>query len=91
MRVAVLLVTVVALADDPHGPTRFREHVIEASIPGGYSVMVTDINHDRKPDLVGLSQKNASSGLLPTVTMSYSKSAANLFAIALSLSWPCRF
>ena len=60
MRVAFLLfLTVVVLADDPHGPTRFREHVIEASIPGGYSVMVADINNDGKPDVVGLSQRSA--------------------------------
>jgi len=60
MRVTfLLLLTVAVLADDPHGPTRFREHVIEASIPGGYSVMVADINRDGKPDVLGLSQRSA--------------------------------
>jgi len=50
--------TFLVLAEGSHGPTRFREHVIEKTIPGGYSVMVTDINHDGKPDVVGLTQRS---------------------------------
>jgi hypothetical protein len=34
---------------------RFREHVIEKSIPGGYRVIVTDLNRDGRPDVIGLS------------------------------------
>jgi hypothetical protein len=59
MRVVFLfLFTALVLADGPHGPTRFKEHVIESSIPGGYSVMVMDINNDGKPDVVGLTARS---------------------------------
>jgi hypothetical protein len=44
-------------ADRPTAPTRFRTHVIEAKIPGGYSVLVTDINKDNRPDVIGLTQR----------------------------------
>src|SRR5579883_193182 len=58
MRVSLLFLFAAAVcADGPHGPVRFQEHVIEPNIPGGYSVMVTDINHDGKPDVVGLTQR----------------------------------
>jgi hypothetical protein len=50
--------TMAVLADDPHKPVRFQEHVIEPSIRGGYSVLVTDINHDGKPDVIGLTQQS---------------------------------
>jgi hypothetical protein len=50
--------TMAVLADDPHRSVRFQEHVIEPSIRGGYSVMVADINHDGKPDVVGLTQQS---------------------------------
>lgn len=33
---------------------QFRVHTIEEKIPGGYSVMVADLNHDGKPDVVGV-------------------------------------
>jgi FG-GAP-like repeat len=46
-----------AAADKPSGPVEFRAHVIESKIPGGYSVIVTDINHDGRPDVVGLSSR----------------------------------
>src|ERR1041384_2629261 len=36
---------------------QFKEHVIEANIPGGYAVIVTDINHDGKPDVIGMTQQ----------------------------------
>ena len=51
---ALLFMTAVVLAEAPHGPVRFREHVIESKIAGGYSVMVADLNHDGRPDVVGL-------------------------------------
>ena len=48
----------MVLADGPHGPVRFQEHVIETNIPGGYSVMTVDINHDGKLDIVGLTSRS---------------------------------
>src|SRR6185437_2314593 len=53
----LLLVCTVLVADGLHSPVRFREHVIEPSIRGGYSVITTDINHDGKPDVIGLTQQ----------------------------------
>ena len=44
-------------ADPSSGPVRFRTHVIEAEIPGGYAVMVTDMNRDGKPDILGLTSR----------------------------------
>src|SRR5947207_570675 len=59
MRITVLLfLTAAVLADGPHRPARFREHVIEAKIPGGYALLVTDINHDGRPDVIGLTQRS---------------------------------
>src|ERR1700683_5240803 len=55
---AILFMTAVVLAEAPHGPVRFREHVIESKIAGGYSVMVADLNHDGRPDVVGLTQQS---------------------------------
>jgi len=53
----LLLVCGVLVADGLHSPVRFREHVIEPSIRGGYSVITADINHDGKPDVIGLTQQ----------------------------------
>src|SRR6185312_8277226 len=53
----LLLVCTVLVADGMHSPVRFREHVIEPSIRGGYSVITADINHDGKPDVIGLTQQ----------------------------------
>src|SRR5437867_3252207 len=39
--------------------TDFRAHTIESNIPGGYALLVVDINNDGKPDVV------ASSSLVP--------------------------
>lgn len=36
---------------------RFQDHVIESKMPGGYSVIVVDVNHDGKPDVIGVSQQ----------------------------------
>ncbi len=38
-------------------PVEFSPHVIEAKIPGGYSVIVADINHDGKPDVLGMTSR----------------------------------
>src|SRR5260370_10252907 len=48
----------MAFAAAPAGPVEFREHVIEANMPGGYSLLVTDINKDGKPDVIGLTQRS---------------------------------
>src|SRR5262249_38404503 len=44
-------------ATGPGGETQFQEHVVEPKIPGGYSVMLVDMNHDGKPDIIGLTQR----------------------------------
>ena len=44
-------------AVNPSDPVRFRPHVIEAKIPGGYAVLVADINNDRRPDVIGLTSR----------------------------------
>src|SRR5215471_19352345 len=36
------------------GHTSFREHTIATDLTGGYQVVVSDINHDGKPDLIAL-------------------------------------
>src|SRR5712664_2517788 len=41
----------------PAGEVQFREHVIESKIPGGYALLITDINKDGKPDIIGLTQR----------------------------------
>jgi hypothetical protein len=35
-------------------PARFAEHTIATGLTGGYQVVVADINHDGKPDLIAL-------------------------------------
>ena len=39
-----------------HGaePARFAEHTIATGLKGGYQVVVADLNHDGKPDLIAL-------------------------------------
>jgi hypothetical protein len=36
----------------------FREHIIATALDGGYQVVVADLNHDGKPDLIGLTTKS---------------------------------
>lgn len=38
-------------------PVEFRTHVIEAEIPGGYAVLVADMNKDGRPDVVGMTSR----------------------------------
>lgn len=60
VRVSFLLLLSSCLgfaASLPAGETQFQEHVVEAKIPGGYSVLVADMNHDGKPDIIGLTQR----------------------------------
>jgi hypothetical protein len=35
-------------------PARFTEHTIATGLKGGYQVVVADVNHDGKPDLIAL-------------------------------------
>jgi FG-GAP repeat len=57
--VVVLLASgsLLKAADRDLTPTQFRSHVIESKIPGGYALLVTDINNDRRPDVIGLSTR----------------------------------
>jgi hypothetical protein len=47
-----LLTAALAAAEVP-----FRQHVIEAKIPGGYAVLVVDLNKDGRPDVIGLTSR----------------------------------
>jgi VCBS repeat protein/aldos-2-ulose dehydratase/isomerase family protein len=38
-------------------PVQFKTHVIESKIPGGYSLLVADMNRDGLPDVIGLSTR----------------------------------
>src|SRR5260221_1294407 len=42
------------LAYSTAAPARFIEHTIASDLRGGYQVVVADINHDGKPDLIAL-------------------------------------
>src|SRR5947208_7671836 len=39
---------------DAAAPARFAEHTIASDLKGGYQVVVADLNHDGKPDLIAL-------------------------------------
>ena len=52
MRYAGFL-TLCALAHAAE-PARFAEHTIATGLKGGYQVVVADLNHDGKPDLIAL-------------------------------------
>ena len=54
---AVCLSFLAAAADKPSAPVEFRTHVIENNMPGGYSVIVADINNDRRPDVIGMTSR----------------------------------
>lgn len=43
--------------ENPSGPVQFRPYVIEAKIPRGYAVLVTDMNKDGRPDVLGLTSR----------------------------------
>jgi FG-GAP-like repeat len=46
-----------ATGDRPPDPVQFRTHVIENNMPGGYTVIIADVNHDGRPDVIGMTQK----------------------------------
>src|ERR1700759_1273630 len=54
---SILLFLVFAGFVGAQQTVRFQDHVIESNMPGGYSVIVVDVNHDGKPDVIGVSQQ----------------------------------
>ena len=52
MRNLAFLFALPLLAANP--PARFAEHTIASDLPGGYQVVIADLNRDGKPDLIGL-------------------------------------
>src|ERR1700687_3182860 len=58
--VAAILVVIMVLstnAAESSAPVQFQTHVIESNMPGGYSVIVADMNHDGRPDVIGMTQR----------------------------------
>lgn len=53
-RFPLFLIACLGFAKDP---VQFKTHVIEANIPGGYAVLVSDINHDGKLDVMGITSR----------------------------------
>jgi FG-GAP-like repeat len=54
-RLSTLLLAVPLLALPlPAGPPAFIEHTIASDLKGGYQVVVADLNHDGRPDLIAL-------------------------------------
>jgi hypothetical protein len=51
-RIWIFLLALPLVAAAP--PARFTEHTIAADLKGGYQVVVADLNHDGKPDLIAL-------------------------------------
>jgi aldos-2-ulose dehydratase/isomerase family protein/VCBS repeat protein len=58
MIIAACLISLSLFATQPAysnaPPASFVEHTIATDLPGGYQVVVSDINHDGKPDLIAL-------------------------------------
>jgi hypothetical protein len=52
-RIICLLVALPLFAAPP---ARFAEHTIATGLTGGYQVVVADLNHDGRPDLIALAQ-----------------------------------
>ena len=46
-----------AAGNKPSGPVQFQTHVIENNMPGGYTVIIADINNDHRPDVIGMTQR----------------------------------
>jgi hypothetical protein len=55
-RTILLLIAAAGLAAAQQ-IVQFKDHVIEAQMPGGYAVAILDVNHDGKPDVIGMSQQ----------------------------------
>ena len=62
-QVALLVLTFLGtvpasnVAGPKSSPVQFKAHVIESRIPSGYSLLVTDMNRDGRPDVIGLSTR----------------------------------
>jgi len=54
VRRLVPLLTALATLPLLAQPVRFEEHTIATGLRGGYQVVVADLNHDGKPDLIAL-------------------------------------
>ncbi|MGH9664841.1 MAG: FG-GAP repeat domain-containing protein [Bryobacteraceae bacterium] len=54
MRPVLLSLLAVAALQAANPPARFREHVLATGLKGGYQVVVADLNHDGKPDIIAL-------------------------------------
>lgn len=52
-----ILLTLSATTAIAAGPVEFRPHLIEGKIAGGYALLVTDLNKDGLPDVIGLTQR----------------------------------
>src|SRR5690349_23458129 len=55
--ILLLLVSAVVFGSETAGPVQFRTHVIESNMPGGYTVIVADMNKDGRPDVIGMTQR----------------------------------
>ena len=55
-RTVLLLITAAGVIAGQQ-VVQFKDHVIEPKIPGGYAVIVVDVNHDGKPDIIGMTQQ----------------------------------
>ena len=53
MRIGLILLFPVALLAADHS-VKFVEHTLATDLKGGYQVIVADVNHDGKPDLIAL-------------------------------------
>ena len=51
MRIALIFLIPVALVAADHS-VKFVEHTLATDLKGGYQVIVSDVNHDGKPDLI---------------------------------------
>jgi hypothetical protein len=58
-RVWPLACALALISNTAPAAIHFQEHVIEKSIPGGYRVVVADMNRDGRPDIIGLSGRGA--------------------------------
>jgi hypothetical protein len=62
MRTILLALSLFVLLLEAKMPdlVRFKEHVVASGLNGGYQVVVVDMNKDGRPDLIALSERDAS-------------------------------